>query len=114
VCVLTIPGFFDSSARDWFVATGVLLLLWCPRVPLPRAVAAPIAVVAAASMAIFVTHFRVWPVFARNLPIGLAFAATVAVGVAVWSALELVTRHGHRAWRGIAVRRRAEPLPLAA
>jgi acyl-CoA synthetase (AMP-forming)/AMP-acid ligase II len=114
VCVLTIPGFFDRPERDWFVACGLLLLVWCPRLPLPRTIGVPIAAVAAASMAIFVTHFRVFPVFDRNLPIGLAFAATVGAGIGIWWAVELVTRHGQQAWRSIHVRRRAVPMPLAA
>ena len=112
--MLTIPGFFDRPERDWFVACGLLLLVWCPRLPLPRTVGVPIAAAAAASMAIFVTHFRVFPVFDRNLPIGLAFAATVGAGLGIWWAVELVTRHGQQAWRSIHVRRRAAPMPLAA
>jgi hypothetical protein len=92
LCVLTIPGFFDRPEREWFIAVGIVALTWLPTVPLPRAVLRPVAAVAAASMWIYISHFRVWPPLERNLPDGLAYVATIAAGVAIWWAANAVGR----------------------
>jgi hypothetical protein len=77
LCVLTIPGFFGRPEREWFIALGIVLLLWSRDLPVPRAAIRPIAVVAAASMWIYLSHFRIWPPLDRNLPAGVAYAATI-------------------------------------
>ena len=82
-CV-TIPGFFERPEREWFIAGGIILLVWWRDLPLPRLAIRPIAVVAAASMWIFVSHFRIWPPLERNLPTGVAYALTILAGVAIW------------------------------
>ena len=96
LCVLTLPGFFISPERGWFIAAGLVLLVWWREVPVPRIVIRPVAAVAAASLAIYVSHFRVFPPLARNLPVGWAYVATVAVGVGIWSGWELASRHARR------------------
>ena len=35
LCLLTIPGFFGRPEREWFIALGIVLLVWCREVPLP-------------------------------------------------------------------------------
>ena len=92
LCVVTVPGFFGRPEREWFIIGGLALLLWIPAVPLPRLGARAVAVVAAASMGIFITHFRVFPPLDRTLPRGVAFAVTVAVGVVAWCAAEQAVR----------------------
>ncbi len=86
ICLATIPGFFGRTEREWFIALGLVLLVWCRDVPLPRLAARGIAVIAAASMAIFITHFRIFPPLQRNLPLGVAYVATIGAGVAIWLA----------------------------
>ena len=84
LCLLTIPGFFGRPEREWFVALGIVLLVWTPNLPLPRPAIRPIAIVAAASMWIYLSHFRIWPPLDRNLPQGVAYASTILAGVAIW------------------------------
>jgi peptidoglycan/LPS O-acetylase OafA/YrhL len=84
VCLLAIPGWFGMPYREWLITGGLVLLLWCREVPMPRLFIRPIATVAAASMAIYVSHFRIWRVLDRNLGRGWAFVATVLAGIAIW------------------------------
>ena len=63
LCVVTAPGFFGYAPREWFIASALVLLVWCREVPFPRLAARPVSIVAAASMWIFITHFTFWPVF---------------------------------------------------
>jgi acyl-CoA synthetase (AMP-forming)/AMP-acid ligase II len=110
LCLLTIPGFFGRPEREWFIVLGVVLLVWFRDVPLPRAAIRPIAVVAAASMWIYLSHFRIWPPLDRNLPAGVAYALTVLAGVAIWRASALVSplaRRASVAARAIVANRRA-------
>ena len=66
-----------------FIAAGLLVLLWCKDLPVPRALRVPISAVAAASIWIFISHFRVFPPLSRNLPLGVAYALTIAAGIAL-------------------------------
>ena len=84
LCLLTIPGFFGRPEREWFVAVGIVLLVWSLNLPLPRAAIRPIAIVAAASMWIYLSHFRIWPPLDRNVPQGVAYTITILAGVAIW------------------------------
>jgi hypothetical protein len=84
LCAASIHGFFGMPHREWLIAGGLVLLLWCREIPMPRFAVRPIAAVAAASMAIYLTHFRIWRVFDRNLGRGWAYVVTVLVGVAIW------------------------------
>ena len=84
VCALAIHGFFGMPHREWLIASGVVLLLWCREIPMPRFAIRPIATVAAASMAIYVSHFRIWKVLDRNLDRGWAYLLTVLAGIAIW------------------------------
>ena len=88
LCVIAIPGFFHRPEREWFIALGIIALIWFREVPIPRAALRVVAVVAAASMWIYISHFRVWPPLERNLPAGVAYVFTIAAGVAIWRASE--------------------------
>ena len=35
LCVLTLPGFFLSPERGWFIAGGLVLLVWWREIPVP-------------------------------------------------------------------------------
>jgi acyl-CoA synthetase (AMP-forming)/AMP-acid ligase II len=111
LCVLTVPGFFNRPEREWFIVAGVVLLIWCREIPMPRRVAQLVALVASASMAIFISHFRVFPPLDRNLPRGLAFVLTLAIGVAIWVVAEQVQRVVRT--RLVARRRDAAPASAA-
>jgi acyl-CoA synthetase (AMP-forming)/AMP-acid ligase II len=87
VAVGAAPLFFPSAVQATVVAGGLLALLWLPGVVVPRPVGRALAAVAAASLAIYLTHWQVWPGFAGLMPLPLAFAATLAVGVGAWMAV---------------------------
>jgi hypothetical protein len=121
ICLTTVPGFFDRLEREWSIAIGVVLLIWRRDLPLPRAAIRPIAVVAAASMWIYVSHFRIWPPLARNLPDAAAYALTILAGVAIWrasTALGTLTYRVRAPWVATRRGRRrtalGEPVPLPA
>jgi hypothetical protein len=121
ICLTTLPGFFGRPEREWFIALGLVLLIWRRDLPLPRVAIRPIAVVAAASMWIYVSHFRIWPPLARNLPDAAAYALTILAGIAIWrasSALGALTQRVSAPWLAArrAQRRTAlvEPVPLPA
>ena len=97
LCLLTIPGFFGRPEREWFVALGIVLLVWSPNLPLPRPAIRPIATVAAASMWIYLSHFRIWPPLDRNLPQGVAYAITILAGIAIWQLTVWLPVLGRRA-----------------
>lgn len=110
LCLVTIPGAFDRPQREWFILVGLLALIWVKEVPLPRLAIWPVATVAAASMWILISHFRVFPPLTRNLPIGVAFALTIVAGVLVWRLSEHLGRWGSRQ---LAARRNRPPAPVA-
>ena len=82
VAVLTTPGFFDDPARDAVVLLGVLALLWVPSLRLPRRSARVAALLASASLYIYLTQWQVYPALDR-VPV-VAVLASLVVGVAGW------------------------------
>ena len=78
--------------------------MWCREIPFPRALIRPVAAIAAASMVIFVSHFRLFPVLDRNLDKEVAYVATIAAGVGIWIAVEVAGRQGRRLLAGPADR----------
>jgi len=109
VCMLTVPGFFHNPSREWFVVGALVLLVWAAQVRMPRPAQRPVAVVAAASMWILVTHFTVWPVLAAQLALPVAYVLTIAAGVTVAA----LVQHGARLFRRVAWPRRTQAVTLA-
>lgn len=83
--VSAITGFFGEPVREALVAAGLLALLWLPAVTLPRSVARVAAVVASASLFVYLTHWQIYPHLEDHHPY-LATAASFAVGIAAWKA----------------------------
>lgn len=94
--MLAVPGFFDKAARGWLVFAGVLLLVWCNRIPVHHRLVRPISVLAAASLWIYLTQFAVFEVLADAPPLART-AIAVAVGVGAW----LTGRAAAAQWRRI-------------
>lgn len=86
LALATVPGFWDSMpGREATVVAGLLLLTWVPAVRLPGWAARASALVASASLYVYLTHFAVYPhLMAYSSP--LAMAACLLVGVAYWKA----------------------------
>ncbi|MEZ5079067.1 MAG: AMP-binding protein [Thermoleophilia bacterium] len=97
--LVTTPGALGQPSREITVAAGLLLLTWAPRIPLPRPLGRGFAVIAAGSLAIYLTHWQVWPRWEAVVPTPIAVMMTIATGViagratgVAWSALRRAER----------------------
>jgi hypothetical protein len=91
--VAAVPGYFGEPQREVFVVVGLLLLLWVPTVPLPRPLVRPVGHVAAATLAIYLTHWQVFPPVREALGAGTSVIASLVVGtVGWWAGVRLVGR----------------------
>jgi acyl-CoA synthetase (AMP-forming)/AMP-acid ligase II len=88
---LTVPGFFNSGPREALVAAGVILLVWLPRLAVPRPLNWLAGVLAGASLYIYLTHWQVFPLL-DQVSGGLATVASLAAGVAVAALLRVGRR----------------------
>lgn len=101
LAVATVPGFFGDAQREALVAGGILLLLWVPSVRSPAALCRVAALLASASLYVYLTHWQVYPLL-DDLP-ALAVAASLAAGVAYWQ----IATAGPRVVRSFRLRARA-------
>ena len=84
-------GFFGDPVREALVAAGVTLLVWVPRIPLPRPVVRLLGVVAASSLFVYLTHWQVYPYLEDDHPL-LATLSSFAVGIVCWRVPEAARR----------------------
>lgn len=97
--LLTIPGFFDNAVREGIVLVGLVLVLFLPRVRIPRVLVAPAGLIASASLYIYLTHYVLLPgMLAVASPL-VVTASGIVLGIAVWFAVERGTAIGARLWR---------------
>ncbi len=96
ILLAAMPGFFGDPVREAVVAGGLLLLIWVPVVVVPRWTSRVLGAVAGASLAIYLTHWQVFPPVREALPIGLAIPVVIAIGVVAGVALERVTTRAAR------------------
>ena len=89
LCLTVVPGFFQYAPREWFIAAALVVLLWAREVPVPRPLVQPIALLAAASLWIYITHFTFWPLLTDVFVREVAYVVTIASGVAVWAAVRV-------------------------
>ncbi|MCH1868706.1 AMP-binding protein [Nocardioides sp. CFH 31398] len=111
VCAAT-PGFLDDPAREAVVGVGMLLLVWVPRVRIPRAASRVVGLLAAASLHVYLVHWQVYPHFEDDRPL-LGVVLSLAAGVAVWAAVQRVVPLARRGADAVASRRRAAQAPGA-
>ncbi|MEU8526323.1 AMP-binding protein [Streptomyces sp. NPDC048629] len=103
----TIPGFFPGELRrELFVMAGFALLTWLPTLPSTRRANQLAGLLAGSSLAIYLTHWQIYPIF-DDVSEPLALVASLVFGVVYASGVARLTR---------AVRRvtRAEPVPATA
>ncbi len=81
IVVGTLPGFMDDPVREATIAAGLLLVVWVRTLPVPRPVVPVLAVLAAASLFIYLTHFEVYR--ATDVPL-VNLALGLGVGLAAW------------------------------
>ena len=84
IAFTTAYGVFQNPRREYFIATGLVLLVWVKEIPLPRRAVAPIATVAAASMWILISHFMIWPPMKDWFVVEVAYPLTVLASIGVW------------------------------
>jgi acyl-CoA synthetase (AMP-forming)/AMP-acid ligase II len=77
--------YFGASVRLPVFLIGVGVLMWVPRIQLPRFLTPVVAAVATASLGIYLTHFQVYPLFGQWGWIGLA--ASIIAGIAYWAVI---------------------------
>jgi acyl-CoA synthetase (AMP-forming)/AMP-acid ligase II len=82
-----VPGYFGEPQREAFVTAGLLLVLWVPSIPLPRSLVRATGHLAAASLAIYLTHWQVFPPVRDALGEPASFASALLAGVLVWWSL---------------------------
>ncbi|NYG59688.1 acyl-CoA synthetase (AMP-forming)/AMP-acid ligase II [Nocardioides daedukensis] len=79
--LVAILDFFGEPSRERVVALGLVLTLWGPLVRLPRMLALGVGVLATSSLAVYLTHWQIYPHLEVNHP-ELALLASLVVGVA--------------------------------
>lgn len=102
---LTVPASFDNPYRSATILAGCLVLLWLPTLRVPRGLRRVTALLASASLYIYVTHWLVYPLFDsvdafEPLAKGLAVLASLASGVLYWAAATRVMGLGERWLKG--------------
>ncbi|GAB4098460.1 AMP-binding protein [Sinomonas halotolerans] len=114
--VLTVPEFFDNDYRNATILVGVLLLAWLSTLPVPRGLHRVVALLASASLYIYLSHWLVYPVvvdvgMSLGLPAGqgsavagAAVVVSLAAGLGYWA---VATRAMASLERAGARRRRA-------
>ncbi|NUP74717.1 MAG: AMP-binding protein [Sinomonas sp.] len=82
---LASAGYFDDPWRDATILAGLVILIWLPRLPVPRALHRILGVLAGSSLYIYLTHWLVYPLLDQaSKP--LAVLASLAVGIAYCAA----------------------------
>ncbi|WP_167046578.1 AMP-binding protein [Salinibacterium sp. ZJ454] len=82
-------GFFGHPGREAVVIVGLLLLIWTPRLRIPRPLIPIVRLLAGASLFIYLTHWVVYPPWEATAP-WLGTALSLIVGVAAWYAYRLI------------------------
>ena len=89
VTAIGMIGFFFDPSRGATVVAAVVILALVPRIPLPRMLTALTALLATASLHIYLVQFQVYP-HVDNGP--LALVLSLAAGVLTWAVLHPPTR----------------------
>lgn len=90
LAVLAAPASFDNPYRSATILAGCLILLWLPTLRVPRGLHRIMALLASASLYIYVTHWLVYPLFDsvdlfERADKGLAVLASLVCGVLYWA-----------------------------
>ncbi|MFV0131091.1 AMP-binding protein [Streptomyces sp. HMX112] len=88
----TVPGFFPGEPRrELFVMAGFVLLVWFPTLPSGPRLNRVAGLLAGSSLAIYLTHWQIYPVF-DDVSKHLAFLVSLVFGIAYASAVTRLTR----------------------
>jgi acyl-CoA synthetase (AMP-forming)/AMP-acid ligase II len=92
LAVVATAGFFGDVRRETIMVAGVLLLMAGRPLRLPARLASWLAVLASASLWIYLTHWQVYPPLEDGGHQVWAVVAALAVGVAAWVVVTVATR----------------------
>jgi hypothetical protein len=87
VVLLAVPGYWDAPLREGAVVVGLLVLIWVRSIRVPRVSVPVLTRLAGASMAIYLTHWTVYPLL-EQAP-WLALVVSLVVGVVVYEVSRL-------------------------
>jgi len=85
IALLTIPQSFEDQYRSTTILVGFLILLWLPTLAVPRGLHRLAALLASASLYIYVTHWLVYPLVDPEYK-ALAVLVSLAAGILYWAA----------------------------
>ncbi|MFY9633516.1 MAG: AMP-binding protein [Cellulosimicrobium cellulans] len=85
IALLTVPESFDDQYRSATILVGFLILLWLPTLAVPRGFHRLAALLASASLHIYLTHWLLYPLIDPAHK-GLAVITSLAVGIVYWAA----------------------------
>ncbi|MET1085914.1 MAG: AMP-binding protein [Arthrobacter sp.] len=83
VALLVTPGCFENPYRSATILAGCLILVWLPTLRVPRGLHRLTALLASASLHIYVTHWLVYPLV-ESVDKGLAVLASLGCGILYW------------------------------
>jgi acyl-CoA synthetase (AMP-forming)/AMP-acid ligase II len=83
VLVLTVPGFFEDTAREAVVLAGMLLLVWVHALRVPSWIARAAGMLAGASLHIYLVHWQIYPHLENSHPL-LATLLSLLCGIGFW------------------------------
>ena len=81
--------FFNRPDRTAVVVAGLALVAFVAHVRLPRRLAGPVNALAAASLAVYLSHYQVYPLLPAAPWAGLALS--LVVGVMLWTLIQRLT-----------------------
>lgn len=88
----TVPGFFGGDVRrEAIIVAGLILLIWFPTLPSTQWANRIAGILAGASLYIYLTHWRIFPLLHEISPF-LAVLASLAVGIGYAHAIGLLRR----------------------
>ncbi|PRX47151.1 acyl-CoA synthetase (AMP-forming)/AMP-acid ligase II [Prauserella shujinwangii] len=96
--LLLVSGYFGNPVRDAVVVGGLALLLAVPSLPLPAPVVRLAGLLAGASLAIYLTHYAIYPALLAHLPALPVVLASLAGGVAAQALAQRAARLLRTRW----------------
>jgi hypothetical protein len=95
VVLVAVPDYFVQDRRMYALLLGILVLVWCRTLPVPRLLVGPVTTLATASLFIYLVHFQVYPLL--DSP-AAGVAASLLAGLCYWRLWSVLTtarrRHG--------------------
>ncbi|MET9227784.1 AMP-binding protein [Lentzea sp. NPDC003310] len=92
VLVAMAAGRMEDLSREIVLIAGVVLLLSLAHLPVPRFLLGPMSLLASASLAIYLTHYAVFPHLQPQVPAAIVWAVCIGVGCSAWWGIVRVTR----------------------